>query len=343
MEQNGLKESSTIRLFTRNNIILLAGCLFVTLASFLFALMHGGAFSLSISDIFNISLNRVPESTQGRIFTEIRLPLTMNTLLYGAAMGVAGILLQRATRFTVICPSTLGLVPAGILAVLIAIHLFELQNEWAVSIIGTLGAGIGLLIAYLVSLAIPIQAKGLRRLVGGLVVVGVLVVVLFILVLKWELEISFIANLQTGLFRTGSLLIPISLICFVLSFWLSGRMNGNSNDDPMWLIIIFIVLATILTGTAITTVGNWAMVGLIASNVARWLARREDYRVILPVAAMIGAVIVSVLNTVSYFINPPMVTPLHTVTGLIGLPLLVVLIWKEAVRNAKVIQANKSA
>lgn len=343
MEQNYLQKRSMARLFTRNNIILLVGCLLMTLASFLFALIYCGTSSFSLSDIFNTSLHRGPDSLQNQIITEIRLPITINTLLYGVAMGVAGVLLQRATRFTAICPSTLGLVPAGILAILIALHFFKLQNEWVVLLIGILGSFFGLLIAYLFSLVIPIKGKGIRRLVGGLVAAGVLGMVLFTLLIQWEQEISLVVNLQTGLFRTGSLLIPISLICFCLSLCLSGRMNGSSYDDPKWFIVICIVLATVLTGTAITTLGNWAMVGLIASNVARWLARREDYRIILPVAAMIGAVIVSVLNTLSYFINPPFETPLHTVTGLIGLPLLVLLIWKEAVRYAEVSQADKSS
>lgn len=333
MEQDYLQHQGTKRLFTRQNIILLAGCLLGTAASFLFALMYGGAFPLSISDLFNGAL-------QSEIMTEIRLPLSINALLYGIAMGVAGVLLQRATRFTAVCPSTLGLVPAGILAILIAMQPFELHNEWAISLIGTLGSCIGLLLMYLISLVIPIKAKGMRLLVGGLLSTGVFGVMLMIAVIKWGEKFPPVYGLQTGLFTTGSVLVPISLICFLLALLLSGQMNRSS--DPIWLIAICIALAIVLTGTAITTLGVWAMIGLIASNVARWLVRSEDYRVILPAAAMIGAVVVSVLHTISYLINPPLVTPLHSLTALTGLPLLTVLIWKEAVRYAAVSQADQS-
>jgi len=114
MKRDYLQNQGTKRLFARQNIFLLVGCLLGTAASFLFALMYGGAFPLSISEIFNGAL-------QSEIMTGIRLPLSINALLYGVAIGVAGVLLQRATRFTAVCPSTLGLVPAGILAILIAI------------------------------------------------------------------------------------------------------------------------------------------------------------------------------------------------------------------------------
>lgn len=317
-------------LFTKNNIILLVGCLLVTLASFLFALIYGGTASISLSDIFNTVLHRVPDMFQNRIIKDIRLPLTINTLLYGAAMGVAGVLLQRVTRFKAVCPSTLGLVPAGTLAIVISLIFFDLQNEWVTSLIGILGSAFGLYITYLVSLVIPIKVKGMRRLVGGLVTAGVLGMVLFIILINWRRDIPLLGELQNGLFRTASQLIPICLICLCLAFFLSGQMSGSSNDDPKWLIAICIVMAIVLTGTAITTLGNWAMAGLISSSIARWLARREDYRIILPVAAMIGAVLVSVLNTLSYFIYPPFETQLYTVTGMIGLPLLAILIWKEA-------------
>ncbi|REK71952.1 iron chelate uptake ABC transporter family permease subunit [Paenibacillus paeoniae] len=335
MEQDSLQERSMIRLLTRKNIILLAGCLLATLISFLFALRYGGAFTISFSDLFNNELYQ-------QIIMEVRLPLVLNTLLYGASMGVAGVLLQRATRFKVICPSTIGLVPAGVLAVAIAFYHIELQNEWLFSLIGVLGSAFGLLMAYLFSLVIPIQVTGMRRLVGGLVAAGVIGVVLFILLRLWGYNFMLMGYLPTGLFATGSVLIPISLICFFISFFLSGRMNGSSSHDPTWLIVICIVLAVVLTGTAITTLGIWAMVGLIASSVARWLAKTEDYRIILPAVAMIGAVIVSVLNAVSYIIDPLMGIQLHFVTGLIGLPVLVVLIWKEAVRYTKESQADES-
>lgn len=335
MEQDYWQNQSAKRLFTRKNIILLAGCLLVTCASLLFALVYSGAFSLSLS--ISGLLNDV---LHNEIITAIRLPLVVNTLLYGAAMGVAGVLLQRVTRFRAVCPTTLGLVPAGILAILIAIQLFELQNEWAISLIGVLGACAGLLLLYLISLIIPIKATGMRLLVAGLAAAGVLGVTLFISVMKWGQEFSSVYDLQTGLFSTGSVLLPISLICFLFSLFLSGQMNRSSN--PMWLTVICIALALILTGTAITTLGVWAMTGLLASSFARWLVRSEDYRMILPVTAMMGAIIISVLNTISYLINPPFVTSLHSLTALIGLPLLVVLIWKEAIRYAEVSQASHS-
>ncbi|WP_042169617.1 iron chelate uptake ABC transporter family permease subunit [Paenibacillus gorillae] len=339
MEQNYVQEGSVIRFFTRNNMILLAGCLIVTIVSYLLALRYGGVATISLNEIFKTILQSDPASSHGRLFMEIRLPLVTNTLLYGVAIGVAGVLLQRATRSTVVCPSTLGIVPACIVAILIALHLFELQNEWAAVLISILGAAFGLLLTCLFSLVIPIQVKGIRLLIGGLATACVLGIVLFILVIKWRQETPFILGLETGLFTIGSLLIPISLVCFILSLCLSGRMNGN---DSIWLIAICTAMALILTGTAVATSGVWVMAGLIASTIARGLTRKADYRILIPVSAMIGASIMTLLKLLSYLINPPLETPLNMMTGLIGLPLLVLLIWKEAVRYSRVSQADRT-
>jgi len=321
--------------FTRSNIFLLAGGLLATVASLLLALIYCGAFPISLSDIFS-------NSSRSKIITEIRLPFTMNTLLYGAAMGVAGVLLQRATRFTGICPSTSGSVAAGLLVITTAILIFELQTEWVISLIGILGAAFGLLLTHLFSRVIPIQAQGMRYLVGGLITSGVLGMLLYIVLITWGQENSLNIDLQSGLFQTGSTLIPISLICLCLVFCLSSRMNRSAKGDPVWLGVICIGVAIVLTGTAITTLGSWGMIGLIASNAARWLSRREDYRILLPVAAMIGGVTLSLLNTVSYLISPPFQVPLQIVISFIGIPVLVLLVWKEALRYARASEAGHS-
>ncbi len=343
METNYLQERRKMPFFTRGNVVVLVGCLLATIAAFFFLLRHGGIMTLSVSEIVNTLLHRNSGTVENQVFREIRLPLTMNVLLYGAAMGAASVLLQRAIRFRVICPSTLGLVPTGIVTMLLALHFFGIQNEWVAMLIGVLGASIGLLAAYVFSLAIPIKTRGMRYLVGGLVLTAIFEIVLFILSLESSQEAIFMFQLQIGLFRTGSQLIPISLLCILLTLCLSGRMNGSSISDPVWLTTVCIVLAIVLTGSAIATIGDWAVIGLISSNLARWLVRKEDYRVILPAAAMIGAVMVTLLSVIPWLINYPSDIRFYYLISGIGVPFLAFLIWKEVVRSSKLAKPDQAS
>ncbi|WP_239618911.1 iron chelate uptake ABC transporter family permease subunit [Cohnella mopanensis] len=343
MEQGFIQESSRARLITSKNVILLVMGCFAIVGAFIFAILKSGIISLSLTDIFNAIFHHDPDSDMDKFIREIRLPIAINSLLYGAALATAGVLLQRVTRMTTACPSTLGLIPASIVAMVFAsplIDVFSQGNEWMYVLVYIGGAGCGLLLAYFFSLVLPIKPPGLRRLTGGLVAVGVTSLVLFFSSTLWELDVPL--NMFQKGFNTNSVLIPIGLIGIFLSLGLSGRMNGSQQKSPVWLIGSCLVLAIVLTGTSAMTLGNWAMIGLVSSALARWLAG-GDYRIVMPVAAIIGGVVVSVMNTLSTLIAPPFETPLYFVTALIGTPVLVILIWKEAIRYANRAKDDKLA
>lgn len=82
------------------------------------------------------------------------------------------------------------------------------------------------------------------------------------------------------------------------------------------------------------TLGIWSFAGLIASAIARYFGQ-QDLRIVMPTAVMMGAVLVSVLHTISYSIVPFVEISPGIVTSSIGLPLLIVLIWKETVQKSK--------
>ena len=331
MEQNHADERFIGPMFTGKNVILLMCWLIAMLAALFVALLKNGAWiAVSLTDIVNTIFHRDPSSHLQQLIVEMRLPTAVNALLYGAAMGVAGVLLQRASRIRAACPTTLGLMPAGVLAYALAIHYFEELNEWTAVLACILGAGCGLLLACLLSLAIPMKTASMRRLIGGLIASGIAGMTSYIIVIPWH-EQPLIMMLSGG-YPTNSVMLPIGLTCCVLCHGISGWMNG-SRGNSVWLAGCCLVLAIVLTGAAIMTLGNWAFTGLIASALARWLAG-QDYRMMVPIAAMAGGTIISVLNTISYYIVPPSEVSLGIATSLIGLPLLVVLIWKEGVRYA---------
>ena len=61
-----------------------------------------------------------PSAQQRMLLTEVRLPRTAAILLSGAALAVAGLIMQRVTQNGFVSPSTSGTVEAAVLGVLIA-------------------------------------------------------------------------------------------------------------------------------------------------------------------------------------------------------------------------------
>ena len=87
-------------------------------------------------------------------------------------------------------------------------------------------------------------------------------------------------------------------------------------------------LACLLTATAVSAVGVIAFVGLVAPHVARALVGARNARV-LPVAALLGALLVSVADTLGRTVIAPQQLPAGLLTALVGTPYFVWLLWRS--------------
>lgn len=312
--------------------ILLICCMMATVAAFVLAILKNGIVSIALVDVYDAVFRFNPESASHKLIRDIRLPVAVNTLLYGAAIGMAAILLQRVSRTQAASPTTLGLAPAGMFTIMIIAHYYRDIGQWMLVVTGISGVGGSLLCTFILSRAVPSKLQGMRWLVGGLAVAGIVEIMSLVITLQWR-ESDFFGIMQTG-FQANGAMLPIGSIGIVLGLALSTRLNENTSSQSAWLSGACLVLAVVMTGIAVLTLGVWAFTGLIASVIARYFGQ-QDYRILMPASAMIGAIIVSVLHTISYSIVPPIEVPLGIVTGSIGLPILIVLVWKEAVRISK--------
>ena len=84
----------------------------------------------------------------------------------------------------------------------------------------------------------------------------------------------------------------------------------------------------LLTATAVTVVGLIVFVGLIAPHLARALVGSQHRRVI-PVAALIGALVVSVADTAGRTVIAPAQIPAGLLTALLGTPYFLWLLWRS--------------
>jgi iron complex transport system permease protein len=86
--------------------------------------------------------------------------------------------------------------------------------------------------------------------------------------------------------------------------------------------------AAVLTATAVCAVGVVGFVGLVAPHAARALVGGRHSRV-LPVAALLGALLVSLADTIGRFVIAPAQVPAGLLTALIGTPYFVWLLWRS--------------
>lgn len=88
--------------------------------------------------------------------------------------------------------------------------------------------------------------------------------------------------------------------------------------------------ATVLTGVGVAAAGPIAFIGLAVPHIARAIVG-GDHRWVLPMAALIGPVMLLVSDVIGRIVFPPSEVPAGVMTALIGVPFLVTLVRRKAV------------
>ena len=100
---------------------------------------------------------------------------------------------------------------------------------------------------------------------------------------------------------------------------------GVNTQRVRRLVILF---SSLLTAVSVCFVGTIGFVGMVAPHIARQITG-EDQRFFMPMAALIGAVVVSSSFSVSKLVIPGVVLPIGLVTSIIGVPFFLVIIFRQ--------------
>lgn len=308
-----------------------------------------GAFPLALGDIARVLWGALGGATQSTdsaraVVLEIRGPRIAAALAVGMALGVAGAALQGVFRNPLVSPDILG-VSSGcalgaVVGILLGLPLAAMQ--------GLAFAG-GLAAAALV-LAIGARVRGADP-VLTLVLAGVIVGSLFSAGVAFAKTVAdpynqlpaitfwLLGSFAGVLPRDLALSLPLMLIGLVPLVALRWRVDvlALSEDearalglDVRRLRIVVIVAATLATAAAVAIAGIIGWVGLVVPHAARLLVGPAFGRV-LPVAAILGAAFMLVVDTLCRVIAPTEIPP-GVVTALVGTPAFIALLAANARR-----------
>ncbi len=109
-----------------------------------------------------------------------------------------------------------------------------------------------------------------------------------------------------------------------------------SGLDPNRTRFIILTLASIPVATAMAFTGIIGFVGLVAPYVARYVeGRGGSHAAVLPMSGIVGALMLSLSNAASRSISN-YVIPITAVTGIVGIPLIVLMLYKGAYNVARI-------
>ncbi|PXA98474.1 iron ABC transporter permease [Nostoc sp. 3335mG] len=276
------------------------------------------------------------------VLTGLRLPRALIAPLSGAALGMAGVIVQTLSRNRIASPDTLGLNAGAALAVVVASIVFGVQSLAGLS----LAAAFGAFVTAIVVFGVAAGAGGLSPL--KIVLVGVTFASLshaFVEVLLTSNE----AQLQQLLFWLAGAFVdrPISLFFNGLPVVMAGAAIGllvhraldalQADDStaaglgvPLAAVrgLAFLAVA-LLTGAAVSMAGPVAFVGLVVPHAARQLVGLRHLRQ-LPAAALIGAIYATLADVAARFVIYPVEAPVGAITAVVGAIVLLALLMRRA-------------
>lgn len=293
----------------------------------------------------------IPNS-QVVIIHQVRLPRVLAGMLVGAALAAAGTVMQGIFRNPLADPGLLGVSAGGSAGAVLAFATgFALQGIWATPLAAFAGSLVASLLVYLLALERGRASVTMLLLAGTALNAFLSAFISAVLQLSGDevAQTQLILNwLVGGLAGRGwrhlVLLAPVVVACLPMLMLFTRDLNlllmgeetaqGLGTNVPR-IRFVLLALVAFVTGVCVSVAGPIGFVGLIVPHLLRMIVG-PDHRVLLPAAALAGAAFLVAADTVARLVIGFQEVPVGVVTGLLGGPFFLLLLWRYR-RNARLL------
>ena len=304
------------------------------------ALVHGiitGASGVGLKELFDIIISGDKETPAANIFFYVRLPRVLAAAICGAALSVSGTVIQGVLSNRLASPSIIGVNSGAALAVTICAALGTVGG-WRLSLFAFLGS-------FLAVLPVTFGAKKWGSSRGTVILMGVALNSLFGAISDTVITFSPEVSISNSHFRIGDFstvtyakLIPAASIIVVsiavlltLSNELSILTLGEEGARGLGMNtglsrMIFLLLATLLSGCAVSICGLVSFVGLLVPHAVRRFIRHSRH--LIPLCALFGAGFVTLCDNLSRTMFAPHEIPVGIILAFLGAPFFIFILIK---------------
>jgi iron complex transport system permease protein len=282
------------------------------------------------------------------ILIDIRLPRVIAAALVGASLAASGVLFQGLLRNPMADPYFLGTSAGAALGATLALSITGVTTFFGWGLIPTFafaGAIATVTAVYLLA-TIDGTTPVIRLILTGFVVSAVLmatVTLLIVLNSTLQLNIRHLVAFLFGGFGTNNwsqilTLMPIIFICLSYSVATSNILNAFSLGEEAAYNLgvnirhhkaLIIIVASLLTSSAVSLSGLIGFIGLMAPHAAR-IAIGPDHRQLTIAASIAGATFMVLADLIARIALAPTEIPVGVITALLGAPLLLYLLRNRA-------------
>lgn len=272
-----------------------------------------------------------------------RLPRTAAIVLTGAALAVAGMVLQIVLKNRFIDPSLIGASQSAALGVLAASLLWPATTlMWKMGF-ATLATLLGMGLFVLLLRRLPPQQQLMVPLVG--IIFGSIIEAATTFIAYQTDSLQLLAVWFSGDF-SGVLagryeLLWLTALLAVLAYVLADRLTiaglgrdisislGVNHAQMVWLALM---LVSVITAVVVVTVGQIPFIGLVVPNIVSRMAG-DRLRQNLPSVALLGANLLLACDVLGRLLNRPYEIPVSTLFGIFGTVVFLYLLFRKTPRH----------
>lgn len=307
-----------------------------------------GARDIPLGTVVNALTAPDPADPLQAIVLHQRLPRTAIGLLTGAALGLAGTLMQGLTRNPLADPGLLGVNAGASLAVVLAIALLGVSSPGSFVWFAMAGAAVAAVLVHAVGSLGREGATPVRlALAGTALTAGVTSVITLILLTDTRAVNAFrfwqVGSLAGRGAATGpdaiAALAPFVVLGAALAFASGPALNVLSLGDDLarglganvalvrGLVLLAVVL---LAGSATALAGPIVFVGLVVPHVIRPFTG-PDHRWVLAWAVPLGAALLLLADVVGRLVVRPGELEAGLVVAVVGAPVMIAIVRRARV------------
>lgn len=329
----GRRHGAVLCLMSLLAILLGAGCLFV------------GSVDVPVRDVLGaLTGGDVGREAWRVIVLQTRVPMVVTAAVAGAALSVAGLLLQTCFDNPLAGPSILGVSTGASLGVALVMLGFggAFAAGWGqyVSCLAGALAGAAAVLAVLLVFSRFVRSTAMLLIVG--ILVGYFASSAIALLnyfstqegvhsyIIWGLgTFSGVSGDRAAIF--ACLTVPVVLLSMLLikplnALLLGARYAESIGVDIRAMRYRLLIVSGVLTASATAFCGPIGFLGLIVPHVARMSLRSSNHAVLLPCAAIAGSAMALLCAFISVLPISAGVMPINAITPIIGVPIVIYVI-----------------
>jgi len=302
-----------------------------------------GSVDLSTGEVFAALLGEGDINIR-RIVVELRAPRAVMAILVGGGLSLSGAVFQALLRNPLAEPYILGISGGAATGAVLALAMgLAASLSWALPAAAFTGA----LLAIVLVLRVAATADhGVD--VRVLLLAGVVIGAFFTACMSFVLSISDARTVRSAVlwmmgslagsdWRTVWMVTLYTLPAAIMLVGLARPLNllaigeetaGFLGADVERVKRVAYVLASLLTAAGVAATGVIGFVGLIVPHSVRLLVG-GDYRVLLPLAFLTGAVFLTLADIVARTVMSPAEVPIGVITAFVGVPLFLLLLRRS--------------